>query len=29
MKPYLYLNGLKKLAKEAKGNEVIHIGIRP
>lgn len=29
MKPYLYLNGMKKLAKEASGNETIHVGIRP
>jgi lysyl-tRNA synthetase class I len=29
MKPYLYLSGLKRLAKEVVGNEVIHIGIRP
>lgn len=29
MKPYLYLAGLKKLAKKLKGNEVVHIGIRP
>ena len=29
MKPYLYLDGLKKLAKEIVGNEVVHVGIRP
>jgi lysyl-tRNA synthetase class I len=29
MKPYLYLPGLEKLAKKLKGNEVVHIGIRP
>lgn len=29
MKPYLYLDGLKKLVKKLKGNEVVHIGIRP
>jgi lysyl-tRNA synthetase class I len=29
MKPYLYLSGLEKLAKKLKGNEVVHIGIRP
>lgn len=29
MEPYLYLQGLKKLAKEASGDEVIHLGIRP
>jgi len=29
MKPYLYLNGLKKLASEIDGNEVVHMGIRP
>lgn len=29
MKPYLYFKGLKKLAKEATGKEVVHIGIRP
>lgn len=29
MEPYLYLDGLKKLAKEVNGDEVIHIGIRP
>ncbi|MCX6722320.1 MAG: hypothetical protein NTY04_04010 [Candidatus Staskawiczbacteria bacterium] len=28
-KPYLYLSGLKKLAKKVKGTERIHIGIRP
>lgn len=28
-KPYLYLSGLKTLAKKLKGNERIHIGIRP
>lgn len=29
MKPYLYLRGLKNLAKKIKGNENVHIGIRP
>lgn len=29
MKPYLYLSGLERLAKKLKGNEVVHIGIRP
>lgn len=29
MKPYLYLSGLKSLAKKIKGNENVHIGIRP
>lgn len=29
MEPYLYFKGLKKLAKEVNGNEVVHIGIRP
>ena len=29
MKPYLYFGGLLKLAKDAKGTEVIHTGIRP
>lgn len=29
MKPYLYLSGLKDLANEITGCEVIHIGIRP
>lgn len=29
MEPYLYFSGLKKLAKEVSGNEVVHIGIRP
>lgn len=29
MEPYLYLKGLKKLAKEVGGDEVIHLGIRP
>ena len=28
-RPYLYLDGLKDLAKDLKGNEKIHIGIRP
>lgn len=28
-KPYLYLPGLKKLAKRLTGNERIHVGIRP
>ena len=28
-KPYLYNSGLKRLAKEAKGDERIHMGIRP
>lgn len=27
--PYLYLNGLKRLAKEMTGCEVVHLGIRP
>lgn len=29
MKPYLYLAGLEKLAKDVRGDEVIHTGIRP
>lgn len=29
MKPYLYLSGLKKIAKKIKGNENVHVGIRP
>lgn len=28
-KPYLYLAGLKKLAKETLGTETVHVGIRP
>ena len=29
MKPYLYLAGLRRLAKESRGDETIHLGIRP
>ena len=29
MKPYLYFNGLKRLAQDVNGREVIHVGIRP
>jgi len=29
MKPYLYFSGLKRLAKEINGDEIVHIGIRP
>jgi lysyl-tRNA synthetase class I len=29
MEPYLYISGLKKLVSEIRGDEVIHIGIRP
>jgi Ser/Thr protein kinase RdoA (MazF antagonist) len=29
IRPYLYLDGLKQLAADLKGNEKIHIGIRP
>jgi hypothetical protein len=29
MKPYLYLRGLRRLAREIRGDETIHVGIRP
>lgn len=29
MEPYLYLSGLKRLSGEVKGDEIIHLGIRP
>ncbi|MFH1049241.1 MAG: hypothetical protein V1732_06295 [Patescibacteria group bacterium] len=29
MKPYLYFEGLKKLVKDIKGDEIVHLGIRP
>ena len=29
MRPYLYLRGLKKLVRESRGDETVHVGIRP
>jgi len=29
MKPYLYYQGLKKIVRESRGDETVHVGIRP